>query len=306
MLPFLPALMGMGLKAAGLTALKAGLITGLGTALVTKDIGKGLTAGLGAYGGAGLGEAAGTAGQAATAADAMTLGPATTTGLQVAPNIGEQAAAQFANLDASGKFSSMGDGLSALTSGGQAGANALQAAGGGGNLAMSGLTALTPTLEQDMNMDQLGSPPMMRPSSYNPETGMFTDLPPYLARNGGVVPGLNSQIKMQAGGMPMNAPMAQQSIYDPSFLGSMGNANLVSGSGDGMSDSVAGNIDGGQDVRLSVDEFVVPADVVSGLGNGSTTAGAKKLYGMMDNVRDQRTGRTRQAPEVDAARLMPA
>ena len=63
-----------------------------------------------------------------------------------------------------------------------------------------------------------------------------------------------------------------------------------------------------QDVRLSVDEFVVPADVVSfGLGNGSSTAGAKKIirYGwtMLEKKELAEQG---QAPEVDAARLMPA
>jgi hypothetical protein len=51
---------------------------------------------------------------------------------------------------------------------------------------------------------------------------------------------------------------------------------------------------------------VVPADVVSHLGNGSSKAGAKKLYAMMDKIRKARTGRKSQAPEVNARKYMPA
>ena len=51
---------------------------------------------------------------------------------------------------------------------------------------------------------------------------------------------------------------------------------------------------------------MVPADVVSHLGNGSSKAGAKKLYAMMDKIRKARTGSKRQAPEVNAQRYMPA
>jgi len=78
------------------------------------------------------------------------------------------------------------------------------------------------------------------------------------------------------------------------------------GGGDGMSDSIKANIEGKQEARLADGEFVVPADVVSHLGNGSSNAGAKKLYSMMDRVRRSRTGKTRQAPEVNTRRLMPA
>jgi hypothetical protein len=78
------------------------------------------------------------------------------------------------------------------------------------------------------------------------------------------------------------------------------------GGGDGMSDSIRARIGGKQEARLADGEFVVPADVVSHLGNGSSNAGAKKLYSMMDRVRRSRTGKTRQAPEVNTRRLMPA
>jgi hypothetical protein len=76
---------------------------------------------------------------------------------------------------------------------------------------------------------------------------------------------------------------------------------FLSGGGDGMSDSIKANIDGKQEARLADGEFVV-----SHLGNGSSKAGAKKLYAMMDKIRKARTGKTRQAPEVNAAKYMPA
>ena len=81
---------------------------------------------------------------------------------------------------------------------------------------------------------------------------------------------------------------------------------FLSGGGDGMSDSIKANIDGKQEARLADGEFVVPADVVSHLGNGSSKAGAKKLYAMMDKIRKARTGSKRQAPEVNAGKYMPA
>ena len=81
---------------------------------------------------------------------------------------------------------------------------------------------------------------------------------------------------------------------------------MLRGPGDGMSDSIPATISGKQPARLADGEFVVPADVVSHLGNGSTDAGAKKLYGMMDKIRTARTGKKKQAPAVKADKYMPA
>jgi hypothetical protein len=81
---------------------------------------------------------------------------------------------------------------------------------------------------------------------------------------------------------------------------------MLKGPGDGMSDSIPASIAGKQPARLADGEFVVPADVVSHLGNGSTDAGAKKLYGMMDKIRKARTGKKKQAPAVKASKFMPA
>ena len=80
----------------------------------------------------------------------------------------------------------------------------------------------------------------------------------------------------------------------------------LQGPGDGMSDSIPGVIGGAQPARLADGEFVVPADVVSGIGNGSTDAGSRQLYAMMDKIREARTGRTKQAPEINPRRMMPA
>jgi hypothetical protein len=81
---------------------------------------------------------------------------------------------------------------------------------------------------------------------------------------------------------------------------------MLRGPGDGMSDSIPAVIGRKQPARLADGEFVVPADVVSHLGNGSTDAGAKRLYSMMDKVRKARTGKKKQAPAVKADKYMPA
>jgi hypothetical protein len=85
-----------------------------------------------------------------------------------------------------------------------------------------------------------------------------------------------------------------------------GGPRFLKGGGDGMSDDIPAMIGKQQKAALSDGEFVVPADVVSHLGNGSSRAGAKKLYSMMDNIRQARTGKKRQAPEVKSDRYMPA
>jgi hypothetical protein len=81
---------------------------------------------------------------------------------------------------------------------------------------------------------------------------------------------------------------------------------MLKGPGDGMSDSIPAVIGSKQPARLADGEFVVPADVVSHLGNGSTDAGAKKLYKMMDKIRSARTGKKKQAPQVNTNKFLPA
>lgn len=81
---------------------------------------------------------------------------------------------------------------------------------------------------------------------------------------------------------------------------------FLSGGGDGMSDSIPATINDHDPARLADGEFIIPADVVSHLGNGSSKAGAERLYGMMDRVRLERTGKKRQAPKINVKKLMPA
>ena len=81
---------------------------------------------------------------------------------------------------------------------------------------------------------------------------------------------------------------------------------MLKGPGDGMSDSIPAVIAGKQPARLANDEFVVSADVVSHLGNGSSDAGAKQLYKMMDRVRAARTGKQAQAKQINPNKYMPA
>ena len=79
---------------------------------------------------------------------------------------------------------------------------------------------------------------------------------------------------------------------------------MLKGPGDGMSDNIPATIAGKQPARLANEEFVIPADVVSHLGNGSSEAGAKQLYKMMDRVRQARTGKKTQGKQIKADKYL--
>lgn len=82
---------------------------------------------------------------------------------------------------------------------------------------------------------------------------------------------------------------------------------MIKGPGNGMDDMATARMaHGGQKVLLSNDEFIIPADVVSGLGDGSSEAGARKLYAMMDRVRMDRTGSKKQPGKIKDSRVLPA
>ena len=83
------------------------------------------------------------------------------------------------------------------------------------------------------------------------------------------------------------------------------NGYYLGGKTDGMADEVPASIDGNQEARLSDGEFVIPADVVSHLGNGNSDAGADQLHGMMNNVRMERTGNSEQGKQIDPNKFMP-
>lgn len=79
----------------------------------------------------------------------------------------------------------------------------------------------------------------------------------------------------------------------------------LDGPTDGMADKINTDIDGTQAAKLSHGEFVIPADVVSHLGNGNSKAGADVLYKMMDRVRKARTGTTKQGKQINPAKFTP-
>lgn len=82
-------------------------------------------------------------------------------------------------------------------------------------------------------------------------------------------------------------------------------AQPIMGQGDGMSDDIATTIDGKQPARVANGEAVVHPDKVKELGKGSTDAGAKKLYAMMNKVRKARTGTTKQGKQIKADQYLP-
>ena len=86
----------------------------------------------------------------------------------------------------------------------------------------------------------------------------------------------------------------------------MAKGGYLDGAGDGMSDSIPATIEGKQPARLADGEFVIPADVVSHIGNGSSKAGSKRLYAMLDKVRQARTGHTKQGKQIKAEKYLPA
>jgi len=79
----------------------------------------------------------------------------------------------------------------------------------------------------------------------------------------------------------------------------------LNGHSDGMADKVPAHIDNKRPAALSDGEFVIPADVVSHLGNGNSNAGAKRLYEMMDRIRAARTGNSKQGRQINPDKFMP-
>lgn len=114
----------------------------------------------------------------------------------------------------------------------------------------------------------------------------------------------------------LNSLAGEQSMNEAKVLGyAMGGltalksggqpGGYLDGEGDGMSDSIPATIEGKQPARLADGEFVIPADVVSHLGNGSSKAGSKRLYAMLDKVRQARTGNKKQGRQIKAEKYLP-
>ena len=92
--------------------------------------------------------------------------------------------------------------------------------------------------------------------------------------------------------------------YQGGIMG-LAKGRYLRGSTDGMADEIPSSIDGKQPAALSHGEFVIPADVVSHLGNGNSDAGADQLYKMMDRIRKARTGNKEQGKRINPESFMP-
>lgn len=142
---------------------------------------------------------------------------------------------------------------------------------------------------------------MNRPKGYTPKhyDPYFTSFRPSVPMaDGGVT---NESDYLSGGGV--------DETYAGGGITSLGGysdgGRLLKGPGDGMSDNIPAQIGQRQPARLADGEFVIPADVVSHLGNGSTDAGAKQLYSMMDRVRQARTGNKQQGKQINPRKTLP-
>jgi hypothetical protein len=126
-------------------------------------------------------------------------------------------------------------------------------------------------------------------------------------------------VALSSGGRPFFSPRTGKyqehapQLYADGGLGSLGGysdgGRLLRGPGDGVSDSIPATIGQHQPARLADGEFVVPARIVSELGNGSTEAGARQLYAMMDRIqagRKKTVGKNKVAANTRAAKHLPA
>jgi len=353
----LPTIVGAGLMAAtgGAAAGIAPWMVGAGVGgletMRTGSLGKGLMAGLGAYGGAGLTEGLVTAGANEATGEVMqanqnaaaSMGPdanprdilaarnttAANTALTNAANAPVQAGMQ-ATMNNPNAF--------------------VDAMGGGMDTAKAGLAALSPAMTPDtptipgvekytgplskyrMSDDYRSYDPVPPNPYYQAQYKTYADGGSVEQMSNANALGENTGFPMAnlhqgAYATPWQTPVSQNVVEgtadtgvnrmsgEQTFAGGGGISDLGSysdggrmlkGPGDGMSDSIPAQIGGKQPARLADGEFVVPADVVSHLGNGSTDAGAKQLYKMMDRIRTQRTGKKKQAPEVNPGKAMPA
>ena len=109
---------------------------------------------------------------------------------------------------------------------------------------------------------------------------------------------LGSTLSAAQGGLMASGGIANLGSYSDG-------GRLLKGPGDGMSDHIPATIGAKQPARLADGEFVIPADVVSHLGNGSTDAGAKQLYKMMNRIRHARTGNKKQGKRINPSKFLP-
>jgi len=317
----LPALIGGGLAlmtggtSLALTPGMIGLGVGGFETLRTGDLKKGLMAGLGAYGGAGIaGGLAGLGAQEAGTKAVMGAGPTDVAVEGITP---QASAAQQAVAQAQANpFTAAGQGLQTMAGGttaaGASGFGAGVDALGGGMSALSkaGMAlapAMQPGPEKEEPVDNTPASPLRY--DYNPTTPMpAPDVPKY--GDLGQDFGRQQRYFPDAG---YKASTKEERGFATGGLSDLGGysdgGRLLRGPGDGVSDSIPAMIGRKQPARLADGEFVVPARIVSELGNGSTEAGARKLYAMMDRVQKARgktVGKGKVAKNSRAEKFLPA
>ena len=281
-----------------------------------------LTGGIGAYGGQGLASSFAPNGIASLFSSA----PAATTAATGA-NLGGTAAAPIRSV-AAGEIANTGisTGINPSFAGGNLTANTFQQ---GLNFAdnfgpeatnqfVGGLSGgLNPTANAASNSaSAIKNPSFMEGLSDYGGGGKYGTL-----KGAGKLGFMGAGIMASGGGFdqePMEFETPDEYKYDPTRQLNLGDdvdsgLRLLAtggyleggGVGDGMSDDIPANIDGEQEAALSEGEFVIPADVVSHLGNGSSSAGARRLYDMMATIREARTGSPEQGTEIEAEEYMP-
>lgn len=304
--------MGTGVgEAALLQAMGVGAVTGAATSAVTGgDPLKGALLGAATSGvGAGVaGAGAGAAGNAATQTAASTLPTATSTIPQAATATMPQAATalpqSMVQTDLAAQLGRTAPDLSAQI--GRVGPT---------NLAAQTGQLATPTASLTPLEQFYANNPIAVPAGLGALGSMVGDstragLPEEEEYDGPLSkfrysPSSYTPRRVASGGLMDTEPAKR--LMAGGKLGSYSDGGqTLKGPGDGMSDSIPASIGDKQPARLADGEFVIPADVVSGIGNGSTDAGARRLYAMMDKVRHARTGTKKQGREIDPDKYMPA
>jgi hypothetical protein len=339
----LPMLAGAGIMvASGGTASPwlAPLLVGGVTGIASGNLQKGLMAGLGAYGGAGIAGSLGAAGASSgignLASTGTKLGETAGTSLGGGVNATESLAGaadvaagsspnlQYNLLDATSK-GTLGAANAATSGAATSGAASFDAMAPMERLdaikqGFTGENLLNYAKKEPMRAAAAFAPlamNMMKPKKYKEEP---EDTDPgqqytYQANPTSPTPEPDPEgrgrtyfnqryVNAAAGGAMHGLPSAQSNLGSYSDGG-----RLLRGPGDGVSDSIPAVIGSKQPARLADGEFVIPARIVSELGNGSTEAGAKQLYAMMDRIqkaRSKTTGKKQVAKKTNARKLLPA
>ena len=183
--------------------------------------------------------------------------------------------------------------------------NAPKTAGWKGSIDMNKQFTRTPVVNPATDYKPYSGQPVMGQRYFN----SFYGAPPAAAGGGGGGGGSGGDTLTTIGTDP-NSPgdtggRAAGGLLSLARGGEANAPRYLQGQTDGMADKIPSDIDGVQPAKLSHGEFVIPADVVSHLGNGNSDAGAKVLYKMMDRVRQARTGSKEQGKEINPEKFTP-